>query len=949
MGPSSANPFDTVTPPPIHTPPLPPRGVPFTVGPGGSLETLPSDLDSIVGTSHEALGAPDQHKRLPPKTQEPRLPDVDEKMLEGLQPSRHAMIPVLLGVLGVDLDVLTSKAKKKTSRHGEDLTFVREGETLEAHEGEELELGEFSSLTGLEAPPQGGEEGAPLPETKAFDDWTEGLSDAFFSALPPLDSQTQKKLSTLTSTDANSIYALLLQLAQVDTLDASLEEKEAIRTQLQSLSQTIAQANEDHNIDLSFLRQGCGFLIQGDLRALLHTPNNPKAARTPYDVALTNLCDNLAEVNAEAASSEANPLEEFTSIFGNDSLSTKATLDQLLKKAHLLEPLPEGVTQEEVDTLLQALASKIVLKHQAKEDQSLQTVAPETLTKELEELLQEAGIMPSPQLLSTILPSLAQEMSKVNREQMQSWLYSSNQGHVQQALEELSGVNRSDLKKDEKETVKNYLQVLTMALILMAQIRSYIAQLDGLMSNEVSKAQMANISEQLKLSQDLLIEKLSEAKKQFEVNATQIATANFLKIFMPIVALVLALIALASVIATICTAGAAAPLSAVAITCLVLAVAASVVTVGISIADLVSEATTGKSIWEKIFEAIHVTDETTQNWIQSIVMIALAVLTVGAGMVSALGSAIANAVKTAVAQGLKEGLKAFLKALLQSLKDFGKFASSTIGKMVISTLILPVLTAPIISQSILKALKALLKNDTEAIILTAVIMVLISIASILLLNIADIKNAIGRLTGKLKMGAPKITPPPVPEVTVEAPSAPKPTVSAVPKGPTPPPEPGAGAPAPVETPPSKTEAAKEAEAVAGQIANDIKPLVEAEEVSTETLKAIATRLIKKALERLYDISQLLDIISNVIQAISNFNVSQIKKELAQITFLTGALEACFDEVATLRELGVDAMLKMVSDAEGDFTAAWEALCNEIADFIESAMKFMDRLHTVGAA
>lgn len=950
MSSKSANPLDITSQPALINPFENPKDADVIMGAGGAVLTQKKTLDQIIGPSQEGVsysysaGTTDSGTAL---TYNPELLKPDQQFLSGSQvkPQNVRLGQFLVGMATAQFFTSILGPKPKTSRSGEELSFVKDGAALSLEEEQEV-LGEDSLplLLGTQEKPEttAHEEGSPSPETAAFDAWTKSLSSHVFTSPPPLPQATQRIYTNLESKNSSTVDQQLCELSKIDTLKCTPKEKQYITSQLTKLSHLIATANEQGGI--TCMKMGNDFLVMIGIKALLK-PIEGQPAPKIYEQALLNLSSGIAKANIEAMTKQPETTEAFFNLFEGPVTKAQAQIESMLQEAGLLDNLPKDITHDDVRTFARALSSKFVSKQK---NTDLQSVDKNTLSLALQALIQEITPSPTPTLLSVALPILVTKLSTVNTKQMQVWIYSSDQKKVQQGLEELSGVTRSSLTPTERKAVHSYIQVLTEALAMLAQIRAYIAQLDGMMVNEMSKAKMNNVAEQMNLSTTLLYSKLDELAKSCDANIKAINTANTMRILMPIITLVVSIASLLMMIASLGTA------TGPALALLVVAITSTAVTIVIEVADLVAESITKKGVWQLIFDATGITDETTRNWIQSAVLIGLGLV----GLIAGIGAA-AIAIKAAL-KVAEMSKNAILKALWNVL-------SSSSGLLSISTIITPMLSAPIFPMLIKKALIAGGLREEEAQTWSMIIMLVVSLLPMIIGVAPGLKAVMRSSAGNLKKVGDSIKSG-LEEAMVDI----RTTLKTLTKS-------------SIKTSfndalqkmkggmKSLSKAAAE-EVVATLIetgqatkqAATSKPLPQLIEESTKSIMAKVddamkeyqlqmtdtekcTRAIRQFLQLTTGMTTVTQAIASIIQGVSNIQISNMKKEIAKITIATATIEGMMEELGRTRELGIEAFLKILAEAEQTYQKEWEKLCNQIDDVITGAMKLTTKLHSRGAA
>lgn len=715
-----------------------------TQGAGGITVTQPRDSLLPPAPSQEGVGGSSHPVDV--RTSDPII--VPGTTVQG---TRQADLQ--LGAALVALVTSTFVPPTSSPHAGEDLEFIRDLETL-TEEGEPVLSTEMEPGAVLFKQLQEGH-GAEVPEGPAatFDRWLEELQASIFQPLPQLTDEQKELLTHMQSTDKAVILTTLLSLANLDAVSMTDTERTDIEEKLSTLSELIANANEEGGFP--FMNIGIPFFIQKGLRILLETPYTPPEdpeapPLSAYDQVLENISTALADGKMAELTSEETPDPAFTALFSGDDHQVEQQMLDLLQQAHLLETPPEGITKEEIQSIVHSLGEKLAARTHEGTDGDFRSIDQETLSRAVIELMEELGVPPT--LISVfqtaIVPALVEEMVVINTVQMHKQLYSADVEKVQAALENLSGIGRSSMPPADRAVSMDYLKALAMALAFMAQIRGLITRLEGMLTDALSHAKLQDIAGQMAMSAKLLETKLTEAVKSWETQQSQLLTAKILRILMPILSFLIALVSLVLLLLSAVSGGATAPL---AIALLVGAIALSSAMTVFTFVDMVVSLSTQKSCFEHLFEALKIEDEFTKGAIETGIQVAMAVLiailTLGTGLIVA----IAQIAKTVVSKGLevlsKEGMKEILKEVLKQLV---KALKSTIGKIFLSSMIGMLFSGGLVPQLFIKLFKALGCDDTTAMILASICTLLAMLTSMLALLGPSIKSTLNKIKNLVK-------------------------------------------------------------------------------------------------------------------------------------------------------------------------------------------------------
>lgn len=714
-----------------------------TQGAGGAVVTQPRDSLLPPAPSQEGVGGSSQPVDV--RTSDPII--VPGTTVQGTHSPN-------LGAALVALVTSTFVPQTPSPHAGEDLEFIRDLATL-TEDGEPVFSSEVEpgAILFEGVPPEEGAEGPEGPAA-SFDRWLQELQGSIFQPLPELTSEQQELRTHMQSTDKEVIFNTLLSLANLDGVSMTETERADIEEKLSTLAERIAQANEEGGFP--FMDIGIPFFIQKGLRILLETPYTPPEdpeapPLSAYDHVLENISTALADLKMAELTSEETPDPAFTALFSGDDQQVGQQLLDLLQQAHLLETPPEGITKEEIQSIVHSLGEKLALRTREGTDGDFRSIDQETLSRAVIELMEELGVPPN--LISVfqtaIVPSLVEEMVVLNTVEMHKQLYSADIEKVQAALVNLSGIGKSSMPPEDRAVTMDYLKALATALAFMAQIRGLITRLEGMLTDALSHAKLQDIAGQMAMSAKLLETKLTEAVKMWETQQSQLLTAKILRILMPILSFLIALISLILLVASAVTGGATAPL---AIALLVGAIAISSAMTVFTLVDMVVSLSTQKSCFQHLFEACKIEDEFTKGAIETGVQVALAALiaifTLGVGLIAAVGQIVKTFASKGIEVTAKEVLKEVMKQLVKALK-------STMGKIFLASMIGMLFSGGLVPNLFIKLFKAMGCDETTAMILSAIFTLLAMLTTMMAVLGPSLKSFLSKIKDFFSEGVQK--------------------------------------------------------------------------------------------------------------------------------------------------------------------------------------------------
>lgn len=431
------------------------------------------------------------------------------------------------------------------------------------------------------------------------------------------------------STDPQTLFSILQNFSGVkDDSMLTPEQKKAIDKALKSLANEIGKANASGK-PLSFLSSSDPKELQAALNKLLGI--EPSIAETvtgtrqpshgmssgdmkALENALASISGNISSINEHTYEQNAKTLRgqnqgAITTYLNNTLLPLFPQQDA----AHLSSC---------INTLSQAIAAG-----NASDPSALQSANAQTIQTYLQSLIEKQGEPLSP-MMNSIIEKLSSIIANQNEQIALHTICTSTDylctrialGNLvalpgasgaaifaptnQHTSTSTKGTSLSATSKPTHSSgtgLPNYLTMMAKAAAFMAQIRGEIAKLESLYSEQNARAKLNNLQSQTSIALEAIqlgIQQVqaadAAAKKAREKLAAEEKKAKLMQWLMPVIT---ALVAVVSVVLTIATVGVGSPL----------AIALLVTTIGMcsfSIADSVTTSVTGEGILDRACNAI---------------------------------------------------------------------------------------------------------------------------------------------------------------------------------------------------------------------------------------------------------------------------------------------------------------------------------------------------------
>ncbi len=721
----------------------------FTVmpGPGGSVTVQARTGDSIGATIAEA-GLEFARAKKEVKTGDPKL---DEPKMAGLglwsmalatSLTSTLLTPPTLEEMLFGTEVLARKGEESAASS---LRYIRQAKMAQAEE------------EGTTEGPQ-----PESPQVLTLDPlslWVGQMHAVADKGNKTLSSGQKVAASKMKSTSSSDVQEALVSLSEL-----SESQLQPLLPHLSKLADTMSLANVLGGPLV--LSSPIGLPITATLLTTVDAKNAPESLKAPLGNALYTIGNNIAKLNFEQYAYDRDHSAEYTQLTSQDPTQIATLLQYLVKDL----PLPAGVTDAQIQSMLGDLAQELVDTGYASE--FAQNPDMTTLTSKLKNKIDDlvakgkipAGVAPF--VLTTMLPELASKLTAVIRAKLKTDLRSSNPATVGSALKNLTFTSSEPPpKKGEMYMYQNYMQALTAALVFMSQIRSTIISLEGSYEQELSKYQLQNVGIQSQIAVEQMQSKLKDISTKFQDTLSQIESQKWMRIFFPLIAIVVALVALiitvVSFVVTAVTAGAGsfsiglATMADAQLIGFVVGIAVSAFSTVLTLADAIVQWASGgqTSMWGELAKAFGIKSKEGIAIFtviaNLIILIIVAILTLGIGLavvavkgitlVTKAGAELAEAsaeaaaeaaAETSVEEGVEEtaeltGFAAVKEVMKQMAKNGLKALQSTVGQQTVSCFIAAMFNGGAITTGIQKLLKLMHLDDKKTAILSMIITVLL--------------------------------------------------------------------------------------------------------------------------------------------------------------------------------------------------------------------------------
>jgi hypothetical protein len=225
----------------------------------------------------------------------------------------------------------------------------------------------------------------------AFLAWHEMLATAMSTQLPSLSPETRTLLTTIHSTDVETIQQALIQMANLSSLGLSPTQETLIVSKLGVLATAMAGANSSGGafvlgmtvpglmlpVMMETLDMGSDTTLSAETKGLLST-------------ALYSICNGIAKANFENATSTKIPSKEFLNLISGDQQKVGTVLSSIANTM----TLPPGVSGTDLTRSLDAITTSLCFLG-AEGLETLQSVDSQGLIALFTQLRRQQG--PSPQ------------------------------------------------------------------------------------------------------------------------------------------------------------------------------------------------------------------------------------------------------------------------------------------------------------------------------------------------------------------------------------------------------------------------------------------------------------------------------------------------------------------------------------------------------------------------
>ena len=618
-------------------------------GPGGSYIILDLTQNRFSMDDTSIQGAP---AKTDVKTNDPKL---DEPALAGLGLWSTQFAQTFLGVLFGTTEQPPGAVDDISSL--EDLEF------------RQAALHTFSEEEGLEFPGTGGI--TPPPGNTAFVEWLTELKKISFHQSVFLSAEMNQILTATHSSDEATVYAELVNLADLQSLSLTGDQKATIMDRLQKLAKAIAEKNAVGgafvlNVTIPILV----LTIFSDTVGLSTDISIPPATRDALLTALSNISSAIAEANYENLV-HRNPTDQnFLALTSKDPKQIGQALATLTGG---YTP-PPGVSASEVDAALSTIAN-VLSTLSPEEEATLESVDRKGLTDLFSLALGSAvnagtiSATAEKEFLASLVPLLVDKVYDVNYAEHAEGLRSPDPKIIDRSLKILTGINSDKrLSPTTRKIAMSYIQALIAMLEFMAQVRAFISISQGTLSENLAQAKMATASDECTTAMTLYKDELAKIQKEYEKNLSDLQRQELMKRLMPLIAIGVAVTILVASIVTLIisipTGGIAAPMSLAALTALITAI---IGTIGAVLALVLTCIDSGlqlagkTSMWIAFANALGITNSTEQMAFITAFQLIMQLGISGASCLVSIGMASA---------------KAAVEDLLEEVSEI----SSTLGK-----------------------------------------------------------------------------------------------------------------------------------------------------------------------------------------------------------------------------------------------------------------------------
>jgi hypothetical protein len=664
-------------------------------------------------------------------TGEPLLEDIQRSLVTQQSiATAGAVSYVLTGLLST---LLPAQSKEGADASKEALEFVRSG--LKKYQEEEGTSGESVGTSETEVPMTAGLFDPVAEATRA-------LQKIVSQGPSTISNESAAIRNGMSSQDNKQVEKTLLGMAGLDTLTES--QRAFVKNRISKLAELIANNNKIGGSAL--MKFGISELIMLLMSRGIDLDTDASLSQDQKDTllqVLKQISDSISAANLDFMTKTQQSSQEYSDLASGDPKRLKTLLANLLRTISL----PTGTNKEALSAVASLLAEKLIHKKKTDDEKALSSPDEKEVSDELkaalEELVASGAISPEIKqaFMQYVLPVLGREIAAINSQSLKNDLKSSDAGTIEKSLRKLSGFDKTQETPVVQKVLVDYLKAMTMALAFMAQIRSLISRLESAFTSELSKAKLEGISSQVQASLEKYQKELETISKTYKDQVEGIEKAKLMKIFMPLIAVILAIVAVivsaVSLFGAAFTGGASAVGGAFAVTAIAKLIAAcvafsvSVAACVLTIIDSGCQWGKGKSVAQLICDAAGISDPATVaaiSWTINIAVILItAVATCGIGIPAALGNAGAL-ISSALGKTIGETVRAILQEVIQNL------LKRQLLKMIISALIGTFFSSGLVTQGLVAMIKAFQKvagtqNEELANILGTILTIVVMLAA----------------------------------------------------------------------------------------------------------------------------------------------------------------------------------------------------------------------------
>jgi hypothetical protein len=744
------------------------------------------------------------------------------------------------------------------------------------------------------------------PTTTTFASFMLKLLGLTPSTPPPISHETQEVLNGMASSDASSVEKTLLSFVDLNALNLTPDQKALVESKIKDLANSIALANFTGGAWP--LQSTLSAVVLAGLIGPLNLSDEQKAVVSPI---LATIAEKIAGANDESLTHTPEMSQEYADLTSLDSSKLSALFSSMLDPT----TLPTGIDPEAMKNVLSQLATAL-----ATSGVDIASVDPAAvksiLTKALGDLVASGAISAedSAAFTQSVLPSVVTNITDITGDQASAMIRSGDPETIKKGLTIAIG-GTDDLPPADQAAVGDYLSALTQALAFIAVIRAEITKLQGQFTQELANAKLSQIGDQIQQAVANATKELEKIAKTQRKSLHQLKKAKFMRIFMPLIMLIvtyiMTIVTVVSIIGAPFTGGASAIASIAATAALITALACTMTAMVITVADACCTWSTGKGMMQTICDKAGIKDPALQALVNlavnMTVIIITTICTLGVGATMIPGKLAQIAVET----GEEVGMSVAKEIIASSLKAC---VSGVMGRVIVSTLIGTLFSSGIVMAGLTKLIKLFCKDEMTAMIVAMVLNIAMMLAAIAIVmkalpsgakaagtSVSDAAKSAGR--SSITIGAERAA--------------------------------GSGISGAV----SVTSDSLEQIAKQSQIMTMLKKLI-------ETLKhGLMSGQILQIIEAL---SQLLQMVQGIVMATMSIQTGMLQKQLAKIEGELAALEAAYTFMKDLSKMGPEATIEKLNESSKEMHEDWSKLVDLVAGFIQGAMQNMDKLANQGA-